>query len=119
VRPRRGIGLTARRQRGQASIELLAGVPALLIAALVALQMLATGYAASLADGAAEAGALAAAAGTGPRAAARASLPGWARGGAEVRVSGDRLSVSLPPPSLIGALGERLRVSSTAEMTPR
>ena len=49
--------------RGQASVELVAALPALLLAALVALQLLAAGYALTLADGAAEAGALALASG--------------------------------------------------------
>src|SRR5436190_12328648 len=48
---------------GQASVELLAGVPALLVAGLIALQLLAAGYSLTLADGAAEAGAMALAAG--------------------------------------------------------
>ena len=45
--------------RGQASVELLAGLPALLLAGLIGFQLLAAGYALTLADGAAEAGALA------------------------------------------------------------
>ena len=49
-------------ERGQASVELLAGIPALLLAGLLALQLLAVGYSVTLADGAAEAGALALAA---------------------------------------------------------
>ena len=62
-------------ERGQASVELVAALPALLLAALVALQLLAAGYAMTLADGAAEAGALALASGEhgsggGPRRAA-------------------------------------------------
>jgi hypothetical protein len=106
-----------RSARGQASLELLAGLPALLLSALIALQLLATGYAASIADGAAEAGALAAAAGTGPRAAALASMPGWARDRARVEMSPDTIRVSLPPLSLISPLAERLRVGSSAEVT--
>ena len=63
-------------QRGQASVELLAGIPALLLAGLVALQLLAVGYSLTLADGAAEAGALAVAADRPARAAVRDALPG-------------------------------------------
>ena len=48
-------------ERGQASVELLGAVPALLLLGLVAFQLLAVGYAAVLAGNAAEAGALAAA----------------------------------------------------------
>ena len=46
---------------------------------LVAVQLLLAGYSLTIADGAAEAGALAGAAGLDPRAAAREALPGWAR----------------------------------------
>ena len=46
-------------ERAQASIEVLAGIPALALAGLAALQLLATGYSLTLADGAAEAGAMA------------------------------------------------------------
>ena len=47
-------------ERGQASIEAVAGVAVLLLAGLVCLQVLAMGYALTVADGAAEAGAVAA-----------------------------------------------------------
>jgi hypothetical protein len=109
-----------RRRRGQASVELVAGLPALLLAALVALQLFASGYAQSLADGAAEAGALALAAGRPARDAARAALPGWSRDRAAISVRRQRdpqlarVVVRLRPPSPIPALAERLEVSSEA-----
>ena len=53
-------------ERGQASVELLAGVPALVLAGLLALQLLVAGYALTLADGAVEAGAIALAGGREP-----------------------------------------------------
>lgn len=105
-------------ERGQASLELIAGVPVLLLAALVSLQLLATGHAASLADGAAEAGALAAAAGRPARDAARAALPGWARGRAEVEVRGGRVAVALRPPAALPGLAGALTVRSTAWARP-
>jgi hypothetical protein len=52
-----------RNEDGQASVELVAGIPALVLAGLVALQLLATGYSLTLAAGAAEAGAMGLAAG--------------------------------------------------------
>ena len=67
-----------RAEEGQASVELVAAVPALILAALISLQLLAAGYALTLADGAAEAGALALAEGGSAADAARAALPGWA-----------------------------------------
>jgi hypothetical protein len=101
-------------ERGQASVELVAALPALLLAALVSLQLLAAGYALTLADGAAEAGALALAAGASPREAAREALPGWARGDVAVAVEGGTVSVRLRPPSPFAAVAERLAVTSSA-----
>jgi hypothetical protein len=106
--------MARRGERGQASVELVAGLPALLLAALVALQLLAAGLALTLVDGAAEAGAIALASGTRPDDAARDALPGWARERASVDVSGGRVTVRLRPPSPIAALAERLAVSSSA-----
>lgn len=106
------------RDSGQAQLELIAGLPLLVLAAVVALQLLAVGYAQSLADGAAEAGALAAADGRDPAAAARAGLPGWARGRVDVEVEGGRVAVELEPPALLPGLGGRLGVSSDAWARP-
>ncbi|HEY0318759.1 MAG TPA: hypothetical protein VGC49_10775 [Solirubrobacterales bacterium] len=100
--------------RGQASVELIAALPALLLAALVALQLLAAGYALTLADGAAEAGALALAAGGSAKGSARAALPGWAMDDVAVTVKGNEVSVRLRPPSPLAAVAERLAVTSTA-----
>lgn len=105
-------------ERGQASAELVAGVPALALAALVALQLLAVGHAASLADGAAEAGALALAAGRPAEDAARAALPGWARDRIEVEVSGGRVAVALRPPAALPGAGKALTVRSSAWARP-
>ena len=66
-------------ERGQASVELVGAVPALLLLALVLFQLLAVGYSAVLAGSAAEAGALALAGGGDARAGARDAVPGWAR----------------------------------------
>ncbi len=107
------------RQAGQATVELIAGLPALLLAGYVAFQLLATGYALTVADGAAEAGALALASGRPAREATRAALPGWAAGSAEVVVAGGRVSVRLRPPALAPAIGDRLAVTATAAARPR
>jgi hypothetical protein len=108
----------ARAQRGQASVELLAALPALLLAGLLCLQLLATGYSLTLADGAAEAGALALAAGRAPEPAVDAALPGWARDRVDLKVDGGRLRVSLRPPSAVAAVGRALEVSSSAWVRP-
>lgn len=103
-----------RPEAGQASIEAVAAVPALLLAGLVCLQLLAAGWALTLADGAAEAGAMALAAGLPPERAALGALPGWARGRAEVEVGGGRVTVRLRPPSPASALARRLEMHSSA-----
>jgi hypothetical protein len=101
-------------ERGQASIELLAGIPALLLAGLIALQLLAAGYSLTLADGAAEAGAMALAAGRPAAPAVRDALPGWARDRVGIQVDRGRLTVRLRPPSPLGAIARRLELSSSA-----
>ena len=106
------------RESGQAQLELIAGLPLLALAAVIALQLLAVGYSQSLADGAAEAGAIAAADGREPAAAARAGLPGWARDRVEVDVDGGRVEVELDPPAIVPGLGGRLGVSSDAWARP-
>ncbi|HEU5063363.1 MAG TPA: hypothetical protein VFT79_09470 [Solirubrobacterales bacterium] len=105
-------------ERGQATVELMAAMPVLLLAALVALQLLAVGYAMTLADGAAEAGALALASGGSATEAAREALPGWAEDDVSVAVEGGEVAVRLRPPSPIEALSERLEVSSSAAARP-
>ncbi len=105
-------------ERGQATVELVAAIPVLLLAALVALQLLAAGYAMTLADGAAEAGALALAAGGSAPEAARAALPGWAEEDVSVAVEGGTVSVRLRPPSPFAAVAERLVVSGSAAARP-
>jgi Flp pilus assembly protein TadG len=118
---RRGSDASARRrsrllgdERGQATVELVAAVPALLLAALISLQLLAVGYALTLADGAAEAGALALAEGSPAAEAARDALPGWAADDVSVAVEGEQVSVRLRPPSPFGAIADHLAVTSTA-----
>lgn len=106
------------RESGQATVELVAALPVLLLAGLVALQLLATGYALTLADGAAEAGALALASGRPAKGAAREALPGWADDDAEVSVSGGEVTVRLRPPSPLPAIAARLAVSSSAFARP-
>src|SRR5215475_11386121 len=101
-------------ERGQASVELVASIPALLLAALIALQLLLTGYSLTLADGAAEAGALALASGGSATAAAREGLPGWARDDVDVTVGGGTVTVRLRPPSPFALLGKSLIVTSSA-----
>ncbi len=99
-------------------MELVAAIPVLLLAGIVALQLLAVGYALTLADGAAEAGALALAAGQPANEAVENALPGWADDDVEVAVRGGEVSVSLRPPSPLPALADRLAVTSSAFARP-
>lgn len=102
------------REAGQATVEVLAAIPVVLLAGLLALQLLLAGYALTLADGAAEAGALALAAGRPAMSAAREALPGWAEDDAEVSVRGGEVTVRLSPPSPLRQVADRLAVSGTA-----
>jgi hypothetical protein len=105
-----------RDERGQASVELLGVLPMLIVVGLVALQLLAVGYAAVLAGGAAEAGALALAGGGSASAGVREALPGWSRARAHVSVGRGRVRVGLRPPSALRALARRLEVHADAHV---
>jgi hypothetical protein len=100
--------------RGQASLETLAAIPALLLAGLIGLQLLAVGYAASLADGAVEAGAAAVAAGEPARGAVEAALPGWADGRVQLVVSDGEVELELRPPGVVPGVSGALVVRDSA-----
>ena len=106
-------------ERGQAAVELLGVVPAVLLLALVLAQLLAVGYVSVLAGSAAEAGALALAAGADPRAGVREALPGWTRTGARVEEHGGEVRVTLRPPALLDAIARRLEVTGRAAVEAR
>ena len=107
------------REAGQAQVELVVAVPVLLVAGLVAAQLLCFGYAQTRVDGAAEAAAIAAADGRDPLSAARAALPGWATDRIEVADDGDGgLRVEVDVPAVLPGLGGRLRVTGTAWVRP-
>ena len=108
--------MSGAREHGQASVELLGAVPALLALGLALLQLLAVGYSGVLASAAAEAGALALAGGGDPEAGARDSLPGWSRSRARVAVSAGTVRVRLQPPSPLRALSRRLAVTGQASV---
>lgn len=106
------------RDSGQATVEAVVAISLLVLVGSIAMQLLVAGYALTLADGAAEAGALALAAGRPARGAVREALPGWARDGADVTVHGGKVTVRLRPPSLFSAIGEALTVDSSAFARP-
>lgn len=108
----------AERSAAQAQVELIVVLPLLAGLAVLTLQLLAFGYAQSLADGSAEAGAVAIAAGRPPAAAARAALPGWAGSRVDVETDGARVEVELRPPALVPGLAGRLTARSAAWIRP-
>jgi hypothetical protein len=102
------------REGGQATVELVAAIPTLFLAGLLALQLLVTGYALTIADGAAESGALALAAGRPAEDAVRSALPGWAEDGSKVSVHGGEVTVRLTPPSPLPLPADLLTVAGSA-----
>jgi hypothetical protein len=108
-----------RGEAGQATVELVVLAPLVVAIALAAAQLLAAGAAGSLADHAAEAGALALLQGDDPAAAARAAVPGWSRRRMTVTVSGRRVRVRLRPRSPVAALGDLLVATREADAGPR
>ncbi len=94
---------------GQSTVELLAAVPLVALVGLICLQGLIAGAISVQADNAAHAAAVAWAhrgeSGTDAAAAARAALPGWARGRVRVRTTGNFIRVTLRPRTLIPGLG--------------
>lgn len=99
---------------GQASVEVVGGAVALLIAGWVGFQLLGAGYAAVMCGHAVEAAALAAANGKDARAAAQAAVPGWPDRAIDVHRRGGRVRVTLRPPSLFGLLDHKLAITSEA-----
>lgn len=91
---------SCRREDGTASLELIAVVPVLLLAVLVAAQLGLAGQALWSAGVAARAGARAGLVGDDPEAAARRALPEALRPGAEVE-AGDPVGVRVPVPRLL------------------
>lgn len=109
---------SGRGSRGQASVELLGGLPAVLLTALMVFQLLALGYSKVLAGNAAEAGALAAAGGGDARVAAREALPGWSRARMRVESRDGRIRVRLRPPSPLRVVARTLEVEAEAAVNP-
>jgi Flp pilus assembly protein TadG len=94
--------------RGQATVETVALLPVLAVAAFAAVQVLAAGLARELADHAAEAGAVAILEKQDPAQAARSAVPGWSRDRLSVHVAGRRVSVRVAAPAVIAPLADRL-----------
>lgn len=106
----------ARSEGGQASVQLVAIVPALVIATLLVAQLALAGHALWSAGTAARAGARAAHVGGGPRRVALRALPPGLRAGAEVRRQGGGVRVRVRVPSLLPGIPRVPLVASTALM---
>jgi hypothetical protein len=107
---------SVRKEDGTASVEMVAVIPFLLLAVLVAAQIGLAGQALWSAGIAARAGARASLVGGDPAAAARRALPPSMRNGAEVD-DGDGVSVRVVIPRLLPTM-PRLTVGAGAALEP-
>src|SRR3954468_9601621 len=106
-----------RAERGQASVELVAAVPFVLLVGLVAWQLVLAGHALSMCANAARVAARAEAVGGDPRAAARSALPRGMEAGLEVvRRKEGGVRVSVRAPVLLAATGVVPRVAASASL---
>jgi hypothetical protein len=110
----RQVASNFRREGGTASVELIAVVPLLLLAILVAAQIGLAGQALWSAGVAARAGARASLVGGDPVVAARQALPSSMRDGAEVE-EGEAIAVRVDIPRLLPAM-PRLTVGAKAAL---
>jgi hypothetical protein len=110
----RQVASSARREVGTASVEMVAVVPFLLLAVLVAAQIGLAGQALWSVGVAARAGARASLVGGDAAAAARQALPSSMRDGAEV-YEGDAIAVRVDIPRLLPAI-PRLTVGAKAAL---
>ena len=107
-------------QRGQASVELLGVLPAVLLAALASWQIVLAGHTAWLAGNAARVAARAEVVGRDPGAAARSALPAHLRRGLIVRTRGDgRIDVRVRVPIVVRSAASPLRVGASAALRER
>jgi TadE-like protein len=100
------------RERGQASVETVALVPALVVLTLALWQAVMAGWALVSAESAARAAARATLAGAPPRPAALAALPRGIRPGAHVRIRSAGVTVRVRIPAVLPGFG--MDVSASA-----
>src|SRR6185503_8471211 len=104
-------------ERGQAAVEFVAVVPFVLVAALVAWQLLLVGHVAWGTAGAARSGARAALVGRDAASAARSALPRSLRSATQVsRLAAGGVRVSVPVPLVIYSWRTPVRVSASASL---
>lgn len=100
------------RQRGQASVETVVLVPVLVALTFAVWQAALAGWALVSAESAARAAARAALAGSPPRPAALAALPGSMRPGAQVEDSSGTVTVRVRIPAVLPGFGAELSASA-------
>jgi hypothetical protein len=105
-------------ERGQATIELVALIPLLLVAGLAGAAVVAGQSAGEQAGLAAQAGAMALIQGGDPRAAARDALPKGVRERSRVAVHGRKVTVRVRPSVPLPALAGHLDAEATADAGP-
>jgi hypothetical protein len=102
------------RERGQATVELVAMLPVCVAVAFAIAQLLMAGAASDYAGHAAEAGAVALLEGGDPAQAARDAVPGWSRSSLDVRVRGRSVQVTVRPTRLVPPLADLLTAHARA-----
>jgi hypothetical protein len=105
-----------RHQRGQASVELVATVPAVLLVGLIAWQLALAGHAAWLCANAARVGARAELVGRDAEEAARSALPRSLERGLRVDADGGRVRVRLRIPLVVRSWRSPLTVGASARL---
>ena len=106
-----------RSECGQASVEFVASLPFVIVAGLLAWQLVLVGHVAWDAAAAARAGARAALVGRSAASAARSALPGPLRRGARVEARGVRgVRVSVPIPLLVYRWQTPARIAAGASL---
>jgi len=107
------------REQGQATVELLGVVPALLAIGLVVWQLILAGHAAWMSAHAARAAARAALVGEDPETAARSALPRGLKAGLDVRSEGAGVTrVAVPVPIVDRRWRSAVRVAARAGLEP-
>ena len=110
--------MSADRECGQATVELVALLPLVLVVALTGATVLAGLAASEQAGQAAEAGAVALIQGRDARTAARSAIPGQARPRTEIAIAGTRITVTLRPRIPLRFLAAALEATATADAGP-
>lgn len=106
-----------RRTLGQATVELVAAAPIVLLVCLLGLQALVAGANFVVAGNAAHAGALAGQLGRDPARAARSAAPGWSTGSLHIERTSARVRVRLAPRAILPGLAPLLTVRAEARYT--